>query len=331
MARQNKARKGATEMPKIDESYIRNYTDGRSFDKGRRYFNNGAISDARKSGSTIKAFCAGSQPYPYKVSAALGKDGIKGASCSCPVGSSDCKHVVAMLLQWLHLPGSFRETEDIGASLGKRSKEELIALVKQMVASFPELEPLAELPATAKGHSQDPSEKFRLQAAEAFRHARGGWGITARIAASLDFILERGNDSLERGDIHGAFAAFSSVEAEVLENEEMFNEDDGDLGIVVQNCVKGLGKCLAKSANDIALRKKILKALFDVYRFDVDYGGIDLGNEVPGIVRKHATVDERTEVAGWIRAAVPLDKNEASDWQLKEYKDFLTKLEKSAR
>src|SRR5947199_7717003 len=51
-------------------------------------------------------------------------------------------------------------------------------------------------------------------------------------------------------------------------------------------------------------------ALFAVYHFDVDYGGIGLGDGVPDLVLEHATAEERRVVAGWVREALP----QGTDW-----------------
>ena len=70
----------------------------------------------------------------YYVQATLGAQGIVAADCSCPVGEGGrCKHVAALLLIWQANPGEFVEMEELDASLERRSKAELIALVKQML------------------------------------------------------------------------------------------------------------------------------------------------------------------------------------------------------
>ena len=71
--------------------------------------------------------------------------GIAEADCSCPVGADGyCKHTGAVLLAWRRRPEDFAEVEELDQALGRRSKEELIALVKQMLQHQPDLDVLLE-------------------------------------------------------------------------------------------------------------------------------------------------------------------------------------------
>jgi len=142
-------------IPQFSEDDILERVGERSFERGRRYFLQGAIFDARRQGSTLKAYCEGSRPEPYRVRVTFTSKGIKEAECSCPVGSGGrCKHVAALLLTWLHRPEEFREVEELDKALERRSKSELIALIKQMLLRRPELE--APLPSSGGGKRKRP-------------------------------------------------------------------------------------------------------------------------------------------------------------------------------
>jgi hypothetical protein len=58
-------------------------------------------------------------------------------------------------------------------------------------------------------------------------------------------------------------------------------------------------------AEDTALRTDILRALFDIYRWDVDYGGVAIGEVVPDVILNQAADAERRQVASWVRDALP--------------------------
>src|SRR5207248_10736176 len=139
-------------LPHLTARAVRAWVDDRSYDLGRKYYDDGALFDTRRQGSTLKAMCRGSSGGPYRVQAALGDDGVEKADCSCPVGDGGhCKHVAALLLAWARQPGSFREVEDTDAALQRRSKAELVALVKLMLRRQPELESLLETPLPGEG------------------------------------------------------------------------------------------------------------------------------------------------------------------------------------
>jgi uncharacterized Zn finger protein len=124
----------------ITENQIRSRVGERSFTRGKRYYQQGAIMSRWLQGDTLKAQCWGSMPQPYHIWLQVGPDGIVAGECSCPVGSGGaCKHVAALLLTWLHEPDSFQETEPLEKALEQRDKRDLIHLIRQMIARYPDL------------------------------------------------------------------------------------------------------------------------------------------------------------------------------------------------
>src|SRR5204862_750896 len=118
-------------------------------------------------GTTLQARCQGSQPEPYRVRVTLEAGEVSDAHCSCPVGGGGaCKHVAAVLLAWVHTPAVFRDAEPIEEALQRRSKEELIALIRQMLRRQPDLEMLLEAPLPGAGRPASPvgPEPYRQQA-----------------------------------------------------------------------------------------------------------------------------------------------------------------------
>ncbi len=69
-------------LPQITERAIQNWVGEPSFSRGRRYFRNGAIFDARREGVTLKALCQGSAAAPYRVRVTLSSSGVSDAECS---------------------------------------------------------------------------------------------------------------------------------------------------------------------------------------------------------------------------------------------------------
>jgi uncharacterized Zn finger protein len=135
-----------------------------------------------------------------------------------------------------------------------------------------------------------------------------------------------GDDFLKQGDAASAAAVFQGVSSAVLDSYEVFNDEEGNFGSVVMDCVEGLGKCLA-SVQDAKTRESILRALFDVYRFDIDFGGVGLSDEVPELILKQATPEERRAVTRWVREAMPTGKDWSDNWHREVYGGFLMDLE----
>src|SRR5439155_18767939 len=124
----------------LSEETIRERVGERSFAEGVKYARRGAVSETRRTGTTIKARCQGSQPQPYRVEVTFAGGEIATADCSCPVGDGGYrKHVAAVLLTWRERPAAFVEVAPVETALERRSQAELMALVKQMLRRHPEL------------------------------------------------------------------------------------------------------------------------------------------------------------------------------------------------
>lgn len=322
-------------IPEITEAAIEAQVGERSFRLGAEYAHDGAVFEARRQGMTLKARCQGSQPDAYRVEVTFDAQGIADAACSCPVGGGGhCKHVAALLLAWNDKPETFVELEEDEAALERRSKAELIALVRHMLRQQPDLEwllatPLPEgepgaagmgaadtTPAWGGRGAPGPVAKpapvdralYRRQADAAFRHGGYEHGAAAGIAGELLALKEIADGFLQQQDHANAAAVYAALSESVAEHDEVVEDEEGDLIGVVQECVNGLSTCLQADPgadSDAAVREVALQALFAVYRADVQQGGISLADAVPAILKGHTTAEERRTVAGWVRGALP--------------------------
>ncbi len=84
---------------KLTERAVRALADSRSFDRGKQYFHDGAVSDLIQRGGTLSARVHGNDYQPYEVTIELDGDAVAGAQCSCPYDwGGPCKHIVAVML-----------------------------------------------------------------------------------------------------------------------------------------------------------------------------------------------------------------------------------------
>jgi len=189
----------------LSEADIEAYSDDASFRKGYDHYFQHAIVEATLSESVLRAFCHSSSGSPYRVEATLLPAGDKSAhkvvsaGCSCPRGGF-CKHLVALLLTWIHQPERFVVRAGIMVRLSEKSHEELLALLEQLVQRQPDIEPLIDLlmelplatttqersrPGKGRERTLDLST-VRSQVASAFYHAGEGWRAASRVAAELE-------------------------------------------------------------------------------------------------------------------------------------------------
>ena len=317
-------------IPAASEDAISDWVGPRNLQLGRSYFESDAIIDPRRQGNAVKGWCQGSMPQPYRLHVAFGANGIDEAHCSCPVGGGGrCKHVGALLLAWLERPDAFRVVAELDTALERRSKAELIALIKRMLQLEPDLETLLEvaLPGGKQGSAPVNPEVYRRQVSSAFRHGGDDWMASQRVARDIGITLSSGDGFLALADYAGAGIVYRAVAQEVLEHYEMMPDEDGQLAEVVDRCVEGLGNCLACGGDDAAVREGCLQTLFEIYRFDVDFGGVGLGEAAPDLMLEHATEEEKGAIAVWVRAAMPRGESWTDSYHRRVYGRFLLDLE----
>jgi uncharacterized Zn finger protein len=296
--------------PDLTVREIQDWVGSASFSKGENYFYQEAIIEPRRQGMTLKASCLGSSAPSYRVQATLDEDGIAEAECPCPVGAGGhCKHVAALLLAWVYDPETFEESVEVETSLELRSKPELIALIRQMLQRYPDLEYLLELPSPGKSTGQvtiDPGV-IRHQVSNAFASAgeERGWRDLFETARDLDELVNLARQYQANGDLINATIINQVLVEEILKYEDIVLEDEADrLGNLADEAVEGLGDCLA-SIQVPGTRQEILQAIFNVYSWDVRMGGIGIGDSIPDIFLENTTPQEREFLAGLIRAALP--------------------------
>ena len=300
-------------LPLFSESDVRHRVGQASFDRGRRYFRDKAIFDVRREGRTLKAACHGSLPDPYYLHVTFGDNGIAEADCSCPVGDGGfCKHVAALLLTWLNDPDVFVETEPVDQALQRRSKSELVGLIQQMITRHPDLEDLVAMPSPGGAQGALEPGIIERQVRRVFSGDLYEWGSAYRIGRDLERIARQGDAYARHGDWASLFALDQALLDGIMANYEMLHDENGDVAEVVNACVTHLGRIL-EQATDVALRSDVAQLLYEVMRWDVGMGGMDLGYEAKDFLLAHATDEERADVRAQIEADLARLRP-ADDW-----------------
>ncbi len=119
-------------MVYINEELISRHADSQSFERGKKYFVNDAIVEPYKQENLLGGCCRGSRHELYKVEVLLVEKDIRKATCTCPRGDF-CKHIVALLLTYMHEPEEFFDLKELGNKLANTGKEELIKLIMEMI------------------------------------------------------------------------------------------------------------------------------------------------------------------------------------------------------
>ncbi len=156
-------------FPKITESIIRAGAGPESFRSGEEYYRKGAVSNTAVQGSLLLGECAGTYAPYYRVQVELDEAGIAGASCTClHEGGGYCKHIVALLLAWLHRPRSFAARKTPAELLADLDQDDLAAILTRLVQEQPELYDRIE--AFISVPSKKSRKKRRKVDIEVYRH-----------------------------------------------------------------------------------------------------------------------------------------------------------------
>ncbi|MEA3310022.1 MAG: SWIM zinc finger family protein, partial [Chloroflexota bacterium] len=309
-------------LAQLNEYAIHQWIDDRSFQRGENYYRHGYILNPRIQGQLLKAECLGSQARSYRVEVTLDAERIVTSHCSCPVGSGHCKHVAALLLTWVHNSSSFTTKETLEDMLQRLDRDMLITLVYQLLERAPELEGLLELRVLSNAETTPAiaTETIRRQVTQAFYSGGDEWDAGYTIAMNLVPILKIGDERLAKNDLRNALTVYATVARAILDDYETIHDENGDVAMVVDDCATGLGQCLAVATGQVR-REEILAELFHIYSWDLRYGGIGIGDGIPGILDQ-ASPAERKLVASWAESAL----DASSSWSQQSYGRFILQL-----
>ena len=199
---------------------VRDWVGDFEVGKGRAYADGPAVSGGVRAGDILRASVKGTRHRPYRVTVRLASGTVAGAECSCPVGyNGRCKHVAAVLLGYTEEPARFVDLPDCDTNLRGRSREELVALVKQLIRRAPELEPLLAAPIPGFPGATPPTpDVYHRQAREVIRgvNPHNDWA-EVEIAQGLAEILHTAAEFSSVADDLAAGAVYQGVADAVSE------------------------------------------------------------------------------------------------------------------
>lgn len=124
----------------ITESDVKKLAQGKSYQRGKEYLDSNAVIDIQKRGNILVSEVEGSNYDPYIVKVELDNNSIISTSCTCPYDwGGICKHVVAVLLNFIHKPESVEEQPTVSELLVNLNESELRVLLVDLLESEPHL------------------------------------------------------------------------------------------------------------------------------------------------------------------------------------------------
>ncbi len=305
-------------MHQLTERDIRGLATDQSFQRGEEYYASGAVREIQQQGETVTARVWGSGADAYRVTINLGPTGVSNTRCSCPYDwGGICKHTVAALLTVARNPDSVEHRPPLDELLAQRSKQDLIILVKEMIASQPDLARLLDLPLHPDSPVPLDLAKFEKQVHYALSREDAEWA--GRELGRLSEVADRYGAA---GDYTTAGRLYHLIlEKALVHFEGWWTEWDseGDIARVVSDCIEGLAACL-ENVEDTETRRPWLEALLEAYFEDIRQGGIDYFWSADGYLLEQATDEEWC----WIEREVRQEMDRREHWGRATLVGFLT-------
>ncbi len=305
-------------LPELSESDVRALASPQSFARGQEYYACGAIAQAERCGDTLTVLVRGSERAPYRVTVALDENGIRDVHCTCPYDwGGICKHSVAALLAWVRQPEGFRAVAPLDERLAERSREELVALIKEMVVRQPDLARLLDLPLRPGDLAPLDLDAVRKQVDYALSREDA-----RRAGRELKRLAEMGRRYLDSDDPATAGTFYHLILQEALSRfEDWWLEWDGDGNVlgVLSDCAEHLGNCL-EQVTEAATREDWLQVLLEAALEDIRLGGVDFAWPAKDVVLRHATGEEWA----WVEARLRQEMQRADGWKREALVRFIT-------
>jgi uncharacterized Zn finger protein len=278
----------------ISESVIRSLATSESFARGRELYQSGAIFDTVRRGNLLMAKCEGSLAPVYQLRVELDEGGIRETSCTCPYDWGGlCKHLVALLLTFIHHFEVFSSQKGIVEQLADLDKDTLVSLIAKMVDHNPGLYSWLEaaIPAISiqskpnqprnKRQSQVSQAEYRrqiqgvLHSLRGYRRSEAYW-MMGGMVEQLDHIRDTAYEFLKAGDVDGALIILTTLLTDVSGSYGQFDDSDGMLGDFLNGLSLPFVEAILSAELNKTQRRNLEKELEPVIEELSNYGIEDL-------------------------------------------------------
>jgi uncharacterized Zn finger protein len=234
--------------PVLSQAMIREHASSETLQRGREYYNDGAVSALSRRGNVVTAEVEGSDVEPYLVTVTLPPRNEDDATCTCPYEWGGwCKHIVAVLLALLNEPEAVQERATLDSLLALVGHEQLKAVVRALAAQdarlMDEIEAQIKLqksrvPAAAISAPPAPppvNEKaIRQQVRAALRSTSRmryseAYHYVGEVVGQVGSLLDDAQTRVEAGDARSALTILEAITDEYLPAFEQLDDSDGEV------------------------------------------------------------------------------------------------------
>ena len=271
-------------VPKITESIIRAGASPESFRRGKEYFEEGSISNTAIQDTVLSGECAGTYSPYYRAQAELDEAGIADASCTCLYEYGGyCKHLVALLLAYLHYPKSFTMRKAPEELLADLDRDDLTAILTKMIQEQPDLydriEAITAVPSKSKKKRRKKVdiEVYRRRilsiahSLDGMRMSEAYWHVGG-LANQLREVQESAMKFLDAGDAETAHEILLVLLEESSRGIEYIDDSDGELGGFVGDLGTSLAEAILSMELSQVERDRLVRRLEKLIDYAGDYG-----------------------------------------------------------
>jgi uncharacterized Zn finger protein len=269
---------------------IRQCANAASYARGQDYYRSGSVSGLVQRGETLEAEVEGSSYTPYAVRIMAPSGTAIEATCTCPYDYAGwCKHIVAVLLAYIHNRGSVETRPGLEDQLAGLDRDQLHRLLLGLVARHPGLAddietqlPLIQRTGQPRTAAKPPPIEVnvgsvRRQVRSALRSldrmsgSEAYWQI-GQVVHDIEEIARQAQPYIEAGDGRNAIALLEAVTEEYLKEWTMLDDSDGEASALFTDLGTWWTEAILSPDLSEAERKPWAKTLKKWQREIEDYG-----------------------------------------------------------
>lgn len=274
-------------VPKLTESIIQALATPESFQRGREYYEAGAIFNAALQGDVLLGECEGNSAPSYQVRVQFDSAGIREAECTCPYEwGGYCKHVVALLLAYLHDRKRFTVRSKPAELLADLDRDDLVALLDKLLKEQPELyDRVAATIAAPTRAGRNKAERRKvvdldvyrrrvigiLHSLDGMRSSEAYWHVGS-LVKQLAEVEATAMQFLEAGEPRTALDILLILIEEAGHGFEIVDDSDGNLGGFLAELGEPLAETILSQELSSAQRTKLVRRLTRLDHQLADYG-----------------------------------------------------------
>ena len=233
---------------KLTENILKSLSSPESFTRGHDLYQSDAVYDTFRQGDLLTGKCEGSNAPFYQIHVQLDEGDVQEASCNCPYDwGGYCKHIIALMLTYIHHPDAFIEQKNINELLEQLDKDDLVHLITKMVDKNPDLYSWLQTAIPAVSAKSQPTQQRNkrktgvsktvykrqiqsiLHSLQGYRMSEAYW-MMGGMVDQLDHVRDTAYDFLEANDAQGALIILTTLLTEVSGSFDQFDDSDGELG-----------------------------------------------------------------------------------------------------